>query len=473
MEEDHTLTTSPVASTSLGNRRLPGSSRESTLPTAPTASAEHTEWLVTHYNRDNSIFLCHRCLHTFHRMEDIKRHLSRDNRCVSTYTCFFNDKEISTNSLRRYCFCGVTKAPTLTNNQKIYLIHNHTEDLNYITLDSLKYDINTDMYGNESSKRLIDNTTDRVDKQKSESIDVNKFDKHIEACIITVSGKEKYKCPHCTTVYDHKSSLIRHIKKGTTCKARSKVIKLLEHPLYAESDKSHDAKVSSSSGGSYNINTNISNVNQTQNNNNTYNNTYNSMCKVQVLDFFKENFKYTHIPNGIVEDPNSMSMERILCEIMKDDVNKNIYFDKDHAFVYMNGSVERLTKEKGVYFLMVKLDDTIGSFIRTNSLITDKDEYKPIIWYYDVEKRKYVHDTVYKEFDFEKMEYKNTNSSHIRTRDYHITTLCKVMNHVKDRTYEVLSVTIKDRGVIDSNLDIDIPNFASRRLRNKDLKDDY
>ncbi len=426
--------------------------------------SQSSEWAITQHNRDNSVFLCHRCLHTFHRPEDIKRHISRYHKCVSSYTCFFNDKEVSANSLRRYVFCGVTKAPTLTSNQKIYLVHNYTDDINYITLDALKYDINSDMYGKEPSKAIVDN-------KPSDSIVGNKMDKYLNDCIITVNGKDKYRCPHCTTLYSHKNSLVNHIKKGTTCKTRSKVIKLLEHPLYAESSQSVSVDGAGATNIMNSVTTNIGVLNQTQNNNN--NTTYNSVCKVEVLDFFKEGFKYTHIPDAIVvDDRNSLSPERLLNEIMKDDINKNIYFDKDHAFIYMNGSIERLTKEKGVYFLMVKLDDTIGSYIRTNSLITDKDEYKPIIWYYDVEKRKYVHDTVYKEFDFEKMEYKNTNSSHIRTRDYHITTLCKVMNSVKDRTYEVLRVMIKDRGVIDSNLEIDIPNFASRRLRNKDLKDD-
>ena len=431
---------------------------------------------------NNILFLCHKCLCPFQKKSDVIRHVAKDNRCTSTYTCFLTDNEISINSLRRYCFHDCVKVPDLSDSQKIYLVQNYKEDINIITTELLKFDIhlskNTSMKPFDQSV-FIDKSGNDVLSITDDSDPINTLtDKDP-----VLSDDTKHECPYCKTVYTTKSNLTRHLKKKKTCKIRTEMIKLTQHKAYMNdvSSKStfdpsmfNPTSVHPHGTTIYNNSniTNIGTVNNTVNNTLNQSNTFNQVCKVEVRDFFKDGYEYMHIPNSMVHEEGSLTHKNFFRQIMSNNVNKNIYFDKGYGFVYTNGSITRITREKAVYIILEKLRDALGSYLRTNSTIKPTD-YEKIIRYYEVEVTKYLVDTVFKPFDVDKQEYLYSSAGYIFTRDIHMAYVTQILNINKDETMEILKNIIKEIGVIDENFELNIQHFAARRLRNKDLKDDY
>ena len=85
------------------------------------------------YTKDNSFFMCHRCLHTFFFKADVKRHLSKQKKCESQYNCLMNDHEIflkSTN--KRFYFPGHEKLPNLEKHHLIKLVSDYYQAINII-----------------------------------------------------------------------------------------------------------------------------------------------------------------------------------------------------------------------------------------------------------------------------------------------------------------------------------------------------
>lgn len=437
-------------------------------------------------SKNNVVFLCHRCLYPFQRKSDVIRHVSKDNRCTSVYTCLLTDNEVSINSLRRYCFHDCTKVPELSETQKIHLIQNYKEDINIITTDLLKFDIHMSkkdslMASCDSLHVIQDQPDSKKEQMKLLSITDDSND------MITILDKGslladdgKYECPYCKTVYATKSNLTRHIKKKKTCSIRSEMIKLSQHKAYMESISSKASFDSSrfnptsthSQGTTIYSNSNVTNIG-TVNNILNQNNTFNQTCKVQLNDFFTDPYEFIHIANSaILQDKDFLQHKTFFMHIMSNNVNKNVFFEKGYGFVYTGGGITRITKEKAVYVILEKMRDALGSYLRTNSMIDPKD-YEKIIRFYEVEVTKYLIDTVFKPFDVEKQEYLYSAAGYIFTRDVHIAYVTQILNSNKDETMEILKEIIKEIGVIDESFELNIPNFVSRRLRNKDLKDDY
>ncbi len=303
---------------------------------------------------------------------------------------------------------------------------------------------------------------------------------------ILSTDNTKHECPYCKTVYTTKSNLTRHLKKKKTCSIRSEMIKLAQHKAYMESISSKgsfDSSIFNSSSAQsptttiYNNSnvTNIGTVNNILNQNNTLNqsNSINQTCKVQLNDFFTDPYEFIHIANSaILHDKDFLQHKTFFRHIMSNNVNKNVFFEKGYGFVYTGGGITRITKEKAVYVILEKMRDALGSYLRTNSMI-DPTDYEKTIRFYEVEVTKYLVDTVFKQFDVEKQEYLYSAAGYIFTRDVHIAYVTQILNSNKDETMEILKEIIKEIGVIDESFELNIPNFVSRRLRNKDLKEDY
>ncbi len=76
------------------------------------------------YNKDNSCFLCHKCLHPFFLKSDLQRHLDKKEPCESKYNCLLSKDEIINKSKsKRYYFYNNINPNNLETYQKIILIN--------------------------------------------------------------------------------------------------------------------------------------------------------------------------------------------------------------------------------------------------------------------------------------------------------------------------------------------------------------
>ena len=56
-------------------------------------------------NKNNSCFLCHKCLHPFYLKSDLQRHLDKKEPCEAKYNCLLSNEDIKEKSIyKRYYF---------------------------------------------------------------------------------------------------------------------------------------------------------------------------------------------------------------------------------------------------------------------------------------------------------------------------------------------------------------------------------
>ena len=703
-------------STRLGDRRSPASSRESSTllerPSCPKradglwrspegrrdmSEGSQSSTLLTPKGNSSfvvdqqklSCFICHRCLKTFNHKSSITRHLDRKNECHKMYKCPYNDVEVNKRSLNKYYFDGVTKLPSLTDEEKVQLVLNYNENINIITsefftdygkgIDSDYTTLLAPLRGaegnrdmslagstpigdmNQSSSLLTRSTLlappsgepnvaslDRTESiiesslpledfvgpiqdidwlisqtgEESEldmslflaslsnenipisdgsSYDFAKGDdsllfmslfkdymskthlsddlrcsrvedpssasrqpswpsrKHIKeeqnqpqktvevtettflaksqadqrgaegsrkmsttggspssclsqvasstqdgntlskdsmslpstSCIntmdmkkfrIMIDGIEKFKCVRCITIFNNEKSLIKHMKNKKTCDARYH--KKLLYETYSAIDTSdversllqktlpeHNGSTKMGSHTTVINGTYIQNQQNINNNNIVNNNQVNPSIQLELKDFISSNFDYIHIKNNAVFDDDFFKHKTFLTHILRNDVNKIIYFDKTHAYIHTKKKIIRIPKDKAGYILMNKLTSTMESFLRSNSLINPAD-YDYIIHFYNVEGRKYLNDTLFKEYDFKTKQHVFSPNEYLRTRDHYLLEMASAILQFRDRIKEIFaSITPVDEQQ-DSKAAINIENFIPISHRNKSFGDE-
>ncbi len=239
---------------------------------------------VVKVTKDNSFYLCHRCLEPFHQKSDIYRHLNRKKKCCSTYSCSLTDDDIEIKSLKRYYFEGETTIPTLTIKQKERLAVEYHHELNIIPSSFFKKGVSqrsvkssskpkpvlasdsgggcsaleksstgnlladlsapkapsvsyvyTDPHptkAKDSDSDTDGNEDDKDDGLKSDhlspfdSIDFDEIlkqssTKTIEDYVyINDDGEKVYRCLLCDSIFKKKRSLLNHLKTIKTCISR-------------------------------------------------------------------------------------------------------------------------------------------------------------------------------------------------------------------------------------------------------------
>ncbi len=508
------------------------------------------------YTKDNSCFLCHRCLETFHQKSSILRHLDRKNKCIEAYRCPYNDKEVNIRSLHRFYFDGVTTFPDLTIADKTRLVLNYNDGINIILPEFF-----TD-YGKDSELSLCklarepsDPTsisdvpskdqrsnvsgaiqpldTKRVD-QRSEMLEelqkvsesdfnadwlpsdmslqpsgdlrssrtfshypkkvvdtINESSESMNTYRIVVEGIEKFKCIRCITIFNNEKSLLKHMENKKTCESRCKKRSLYQtySTSLADQGSAGGSRKSSSSDeskytGSISTGSHTTLINgtfiqnqqnihnqQNINNNVVQNNQVNPRIQLELKNFLQSDFDYIHINNNEVFNDDFFRHKTFLSHILQNDVNKIIYFDRSFAYIHTNKQIIRVPKDKAGYILMNKLSSTMGSYLRSNSLIKQED-YDDIIKFYNVEERKYLNDTLYKEYDFKLHQHVPSTSQYMRTREHYlgeaIGAIVQVQDRIKELFNQIVPIEERDESVVDLN----IINFTPRSERLKGFGDE-
>ncbi len=528
------------------------------------------------YTKENSFFVCHRCLHTFYYKADVKRHLSKQKKCESEYNCLMSNQEILLKSThKRFYFPGAETFPPIKKHHLLRLVSDYHQEINVIpnlsilnipkkrpdlfdhqlslpltnedhhmvisttddgtsdlkdsTCNSVlpleanrvenqsglpeesikmvqmlfdKFIANTkrdngpsslssspdgsdhqesnhmdqkdneveedvgtllmqsliDLLGKRHKNHSVisDDATDNATEDGSEDDSKSNYsEKMFTSNMITEDGKPKYQCEKCDRIFTRKDSYLRHMKNTKSCSEKEAYKKM----IIATSQKQ--------------INNNIYNISNSQTINNSGVNNYENKIEVKVRDFFGAPFEYIHIPNELVHKKDFFLHHNFIPYVFENDANKNIYFENGYAFIYTNKGIIRIPSEKGVYMILEKLDSTIGSYLRTNSLI-NPDDYAFVIWFYSVVRNKYLTDSIYRDYDVDTHQFFPFETKNIRTRDKYMSEVIKIVNAYKGRIMEILQPFIdNNNGEIDTNYKLNIPFYESSRMRNKGFEEKY
>ena len=432
-----------------------------------------------------SCYLCYRCLTTFSQKSDIKRHLNRKKQCEPIYKCPYTDSEVSEKSMNRFYFDDIVTLPTLSIKDRIELVMNYTDPVNVITKELLGRSSWDSLDLKES---LIPIPVDHL-KEADGSLPANsdntpmvfrEFKK--SDYTIMVEGIERYKCTNCSFIFNSEKSLITHLNSTKTCKAYHHKKMIIDSRKAHETSKSIDdgskkGSIQSAAtiiNGTYIQNQqNITNINNIQNNNIQNNNHIKPAIQLEIKDFFEDDYEYIHIDNGCVFDDSFFEHANFLSHIFSNDVNKNVYFDKGYAYLFVRGDgIVRIPKDKAGSIIMGKLSSAIGSYLRSNSLINAAD-YKYVETMYEIEKKKYDADTLYKKYNFKKKAYDDKMSTYKRTRDHNLTVIATALRKHKDTVAEVFQYLYPGYNPEEtSNYEVYLKHFVAKRLRNEEFSDD-
>jgi hypothetical protein len=397
-------------------------------------------------NKNNSCFLCHKCLHPFFLKSDLQRHLDKKEPCEAKYNCLLSNDEIKEKSIyKRYYFNNNIINPiNLETYQKINLVNNFNDNINIID--------NLSQISNKIEKNIING---------SQNINIDEY-------IVYIDNKKHYKCYKCKTIYKRRDSMISHIFNIELCN-KNKLINLQIHNSFNENKEisKNELKKDDKETNIQIQNIQNNNVQNVQNvNNNLSQNNYNFELK----DFVENNYSHSHIPRNAIQNKDFYLHKNFLNLIMENDENKNIYFDGKYAFIYTDGGLKRIQSDKAGYLVLEKLDKAIISYVYSNPQSL-KEDFSYVDKYYSVMKNKYVFDTIHKPYNIETKKFDYCETKNIRTRDKCLSEITQICNLHKDKTKEIMKSKEYDKYEIDTNYQVNIPNYESSRSRNKGFID--
>jgi hypothetical protein len=406
------------------------------------------------FNKDNSFFVCHRCLHITFLKTDMEKHCNRYRLCEAKYNCLLSIQEINEKSLnKRYYLCN-NQVKEIEKYHLINLVNNYNEKINIINnlFHLQKIENNNIENNNIESNNIQSNEMQNIESENK--YDINNF-------IIIMDGIKYYKCPDCLTKYKKKENFINHIKNTNACQNKIALNNAIQNKL--------EKKINNNQYITNNIQQNTLNNILNQNNYQTNNNNY----SMKVNDFIEDNYSYDHIPRNLIKDKDFYLYKNFLKHVIENDSNKNIYFDNKYAFFYSDDGLRRIPSDKAGYLILEKLKTTIELYIHSNPNCINND-YQHINKYYNTMKNKYVVDTIYKPYDPETNTYMYCETKNIRTRDKCLSDITSVLNDSKERTKELMKEKGFDKKEIDTNFQINIPYYESSKMRNKAfLHDEY
>ena len=296
--------------------------------------------------------------------------------------------------------------------------------------------------------------------------------------ICYVDGERRFKCMRCMSIYKRKESLIKHLKNKKSCDEKYMFTQRMIRNKEEESMGKgicFGASAGASTGASTGTKDrcgpvqNILNIQHNSNNNNIQNI---SNCKLVVSDFIEHKYAHNHIPAKFIEKDDFYLLKNFLNAIMVNQKNRNIYFEGKYAFFYADGCLKRIPADKAGYIILEKIRDCIEYYIRQNPLRKKpSEEYVYVYIYYEVMAKKYKFDTLYRPYVHKTQSYIPCETANIRTRDTHLSEMTQVVNAYKDLTRDIMTELGCYQIEIDTNYNVNIPDYASSRKRNKEFID--
>ncbi len=438
---------------------------------------------------NNCLYICYYCLNykTTKRCDMVK-HLEKKKKCTLTYIpkkmySFEEFSELSLNNRFYFLF----DYRSLLFQDYIYIIHHFHEKINYIKYEDIVK--NKSYLSNFLENEIINNdfveneiNSDFIENELKDDKSINNKKENDECYVVIEDNVKLFGCMKCHKKYKSKQSLVNHLKNKSICENNQ----LLNSMIKDCNHKSIVEIVEDSKKLQQNI------VNSFNNNNLNVQNNYNNAptIKLEVNDFGRETYSYNHIPKSFIKQDDFYLYKNFLNKLMENKDNQNIYFmnyDEDikaenrKAIVYADEILYKINEDKAIFMMLEKLKNTMDSILLskkyTNSLIensaeSDEENKKleekiaEIKKYYHVISGHFKHDTIFKDYDVKDKQFYNLAHKR-RSRDIYTLNIKDIVNEHGTPISE-----LSNHNSIQQlhNFNPDIEDYASTRLRNKDLK---
>ncbi len=414
-----------------------------------------------------SFYICHHCIsYKSQKKNDIKRHLERQKIC-DPKTIISYDEAVKLSLLRKYIFDF--DISNLQINDYLFIIKNYIKDINYIHFD---------FYSISNQNQLINENQDELflTNQKENNINSRKK-KDLFYYKYFNEEKNKYVCNECLSEYLSKQSLQIHLTNKKQCEEKKEILefKKIQELELKELNELKEKKLNNTYNNYNtvnNFNSNIQNNNNVQNNNNNNSNTNNSTYNLSINDFVHDRYDITHIKDSYYEQKDFFVFTNFLNMIMQNKNNQNIFFtdNRNEAIIYSDNELNRVSSDKAGYLILDKLSQSFEEILHKQDKETI-EYYSFITKYYNVLKGQYKHDTIYKCYDVNKKQFVYTSSSNLfRSRDKNLQKMITSLEDFNVETRKNLKFNINDTRRIPL-INPNIENFASIRMRYRDLKD--
>lgn len=416
---------------------------------------------------NNCYHICYFCLqYKSTRKGDLEKHLIKNKKCTLTYTPFemLNFEKASELSLNnRYIF--LFDHSKLLFNDYIYIVNNFREKINYIKYEDI---INGNVYLKKNIEKI------KNEENKHEIIKNNEENKNIDTKEVKL-----FKCSFCKKEYTSKQNLINHLRNKKMCENNQLLNKMLE--------KSELKNVSEALENSKKLQEAVINnfdtcYNQSNMNCNVQNNTFNNAptIKLEVIDFGRETYSCNHIPKNYIKEDDFYLYPNFLNKILENEKNQNIYFinndentksENKKALIYADETLYKINEDKSIYMILEKLGTTIKyllnkSYKNDEEKEKDKEKIDEIQRYYRVITGHFKHDTIFKDYDSEDTTFYNLSHKR-RSRDVYTS---KIKNIINSHGTPISQINNSNLNQSFELFNPDIEDYASTRVRNKDLK---
>jgi hypothetical protein len=280
-----------------------------------------------------------------------------------------------------------------------------------------------------------------------------------------------FDCKLCGKEYKSKQSLIKHLKNKTMCENTQ----LLNKMLKASSQKNITELVEHNKTLQQGI------VNSFNQNHVSVQNNYNSSPTIQldleVKDFGCESYSCSHIPKSFIKEDDFYLYTNFLNKLLENEQNQNILFisgnedvksENRKAIIYADKILYKINEDKAIFMIMQKLNMTMKNIIsKVYKNDEDKEKIEEIERYYRVITGHFKHDTIYKNYHIDDKQFYHLSHKR-RSRDVYTSKIKNIVNNHGTPLNQIENNYQKSSTLEMFNPDIE--DYASTRVRNKDLK---
>ncbi len=450
---------------------------------------------------NNCIHICHYCLsYRTYRRNDIKKHYEKNKKCQLNYIpdkmiTFEEAFQLSQN--KRYYFNF--DYSNFTIDDYAFLVTHYKDEFNLIEKEDFyeKKDIfkkklllknlsETNLI-NELDELIQDNLEPdvilpviKLNDFKKENENENNSLNENENNSLNVNELKEFQCPRCYKEYKSKRSLYNHLLNLKLCNVNKTIYEAKmnkNNELITNNQLSNTSQTNILNNGNIqNNNLNVQNNLSVQNNynNNNYNNA--PTIKLEVKDFGREAYTYNHIPKSYIKNDDFYLYSNFLNKLLENEKNQNIYFinhdenvksENRKAIIYADETLYKINEDKAIFMILEKLKNTMEIILsKVYKNEEDKVKIAEIIKYYRVITGHFKHDTIFKDYDHDDKYFYNLTHKR-RSRDVYTS---KIKNIINTHGNPIKELTNNHNIQILDIFNPDIEDYASTRVRNKDLK---
>ncbi len=439
--------------------------------------------------KNNCLHICHYCLnYKTYRKNDIKKHYEKNKKCQLNYIpdkmiTFEEAFQLSQN--KRYYFNFDNTNFTI--DDYAFLVTHYKEEFNLIEKEDFYEKKNIFkkklLLKNLSETNLI-NKINELEELVNDNIDSNIILPIIKVDDLNKKDNEdefkEFQCPRCYKEYKSKRSLYNHLLNVKLCNVNKTIYEAKmnkNNELITNNQLSNVSNTNILNNGNIqNNNLNVQNNLSVQNNynNNNYNNT--PTIKLEVKDFGRESYTYNHIPKSYIKNDDFYLYSNFLNKLLENEKNQNIYFinhdenvksENRKAIIYADETLYKINEDKAIFMILEKLKNTMEIILsKVYKNEEDKAKIAEIIKYYRVITGHFKHDTIFKDYDHNDKYFYNLTHKR-RSRDVYTS---KIKNIINTHGTPIKELTNNHNIQILDVFNPDIEDYASTRVRNKDLK---